>query len=157
VLFRAFGLFGPVESIVAVAAFLGTYLAAGWHFGASFPSGHVVLAASGAAFTAVVLGQMATALACRSIARPIGALGLFSNRLLLFAIGVGCLTLVFFLTLQPVAHMLGHSVPTLIGFLIALTAVLAILLVDLIHKVLRSRYRNRRIDQPRTPRAVLPS
>lgn len=154
VLFRAFGLFGPVEAIVALAAFLGTYLAAGWHFGASFPSGHVQLAASGAAFTAVVLGQMATALACRSIARPIGALGWFSNRLLLFAIGVECLTLVFFLAFRPVAHMLGHSVPTLTGFLIALTAVPAILLADLIHKVLRSRYRKRKIEQPRTQGAV---
>lgn len=157
VLFRAFGLFGPVEAIVALTAFLGTYLAAGWHFGASFPSGQVRLAAGGAAFTAVVLGQMATALACRSIARPVGALGWFSNRLLLFAIGVECLILVFFLTVSPVAHMLGHSVPTLIGFLIGLSAVPAILVVDLIHKGLRNRRRKRRIEQPRTQGAVLPS
>lgn len=157
VLFRAFGLFGPLESIVALAAFLGTYLAAGWHFGAGFPSGHVFLAASGAAFTAVVLGQMATALACRSIARPIGALGWFSNRLLLFAIGVECLTLVFFLNFKPVAHMLGHSVPTLIGFLIALTAVPAILLADLVHKGLKNRHRKTRLEQPRSQEAVLPS
>lgn len=158
VLFRAFGLFGPVESIIALAAFLGTYLAAGWHFGAGFPSGHVFLAASGAAFTAVVLGQMATALACRSIARPICTLGWSSNRLLLFAIAVECLTLVFFLNFKPVAHMLGHSVPTLTGFLIALTAVPAILLVDLIHKMLRSRHRKTRIEQqPRSQEAVLSS
>jgi magnesium-transporting ATPase (P-type) len=139
VLFRAFGLFGPVEAIVAMAAFLATYLEAGWHFGASIPSGNVFLAASGAAFTAVVLGQMATVLACRSTARWIGTMGWLSNPLLLFAIGVEMMALVSFLGFKPVAHMLGHSVPTVTGLLVALTAVPAILVADLVHKALRGR------------------
>ncbi|MBZ5520647.1 MAG: cation-transporting P-type ATPase [Acidobacteriia bacterium] len=139
VLFRAFGLFGPVESVVAMAAFLATYLAAGWHLGTSFPSGTLFFAASGAAFTAVVLGQMATALACRSTTRWVGALGWSSNPLLLFAIGMESLALVVFLSFKPIAHMLGQSVPTLIGLLVALTAIPAILFADLVHKALRTR------------------
>jgi calcium-translocating P-type ATPase len=150
VLFRAFGLFGPLESVVAMAAFLATYLAAGWHFGSSFPFGNVFLAASGAAFTAVVLGQMGTALACRSTTRWVGTLGWFSNPLLLFAIGVEFLALVGFLSLEPVAHMLGHSVPTVAGLLVALAAVPAILLADLIHKSLRNHGSGLTMERPRT-------
>jgi len=147
VLFRAFGLFGPVESVVSIAAFLATYLAAGWHFGTTFPAGDVFPAASGAAFTAVVLGQMATAIACRSTARWPGALGWFSNPLLLAAIGVEFLALIGFLAFKPLAHMLGHSVPTVIGMLTALTAIPAILLADLVHKALLNRRRGRKIER----------
>jgi magnesium-transporting ATPase (P-type) len=143
VLFRAFGLFGPLESVVATAAFLATYAAAGWHFGAGFPPGKVFLAASGAAFTAVVVGQMGTALACRSTTRWVGALGWSSNLLLLFAIAVEFLALLTFLSFRPVAHMLGHSVPTVAGLLVALTAMPIILLADLMHKTLRNRHRLR--------------
>jgi len=147
VLFRAFGLFGPLESVVAMAAFLATYVAAGWHFGAGFPSGNVFFAASGAAFTAVVLGQMGTALACRSTTRWVGKLGWASNPLLLFAIGIEFLALVSFLSFKPVAHMLGQSVPTLVGLAVALTAVPVILVADLIHKTLRRHYRNAEIER----------
>jgi magnesium-transporting ATPase (P-type) len=141
VLFRAFGLFGPLESIIAMAAFLMTYVAAGWRFGASFPSGSVFLAASGAAFTAIVLGQMGTALACRSTTRSVGRLGWSSNPLLLFAIGVELMALVMFLAVGPLARMLGQSAPTAMGLLVALSALPAILLADLVHKRLQERSR----------------
>ena len=52
-----------------MAAFIAALVAAGWRPGDSFPTGHALLAASGAAFAAVVLGQMANAFACRSATR----------------------------------------------------------------------------------------
>ena len=59
---RAFGLLGPVEALVAMTAFVAVLTAGGWSPGSPLPSTDTVMAASGAAFTAVVLGQMATAL-----------------------------------------------------------------------------------------------
>lgn len=147
VLFRAFGLFGPLESVVAMAAFLATYAATGWHFGGPFPSGNVYLAASGAAFTAVVLGQMGTALACRSTTRWVGRLGWFSNPLLLFAIAVEFLVLVCFVRVTPVAHMLGQTEPTATGLAVALTAAPIILIADFIHKSQRDHRARRPTDR----------
>ena len=54
---RAFGLLGPVEALVAMTAFVAVLAAAGWSPGSPIPSTDTVMAASGAAFTAVVLGQ----------------------------------------------------------------------------------------------------
>src|SRR5581483_10825922 len=63
---RAFGLLGPVEALMEMTAFLAALGAVGWRLGGPFPTGRALLAASGAAFTAVVIGQMANAFACRS-------------------------------------------------------------------------------------------
>src|SRR5438477_10991955 len=65
-LMRAFGILGPVEALIEMTAFLVSMAAAGWRPGMAFPGGAVFLAASGAAFAAVVIGQMANAFACRS-------------------------------------------------------------------------------------------
>jgi calcium-translocating P-type ATPase len=151
VLFRAFGLFGPLEAVIAMSAFLVTYAAAGWRFGGSFPSGSMYLAASGAAFTAVVLGQMGTALACRSSTRWVGRLGWSSNPLLLFAIAVEFLALVGFVSFTPVARMLGQSLPTAAGLVVALTAAPAILIADFIHKSRRNQPAWKAGDHSRMP------
>jgi hypothetical protein len=66
---RVFGVLGPAEAVVEMAAFIAVLLAGGWTWGAA-PSSVLLAAASGTAFTAVVLGQMATAFACRS--NPMG-------------------------------------------------------------------------------------
>ena len=76
-----------------MTAFLVALVAAGWRPGQPFPTGHALLAASGAAFTAVVIGQVANAFACRSATRWPGALGWTSNRLLLGAVAVELLAL----------------------------------------------------------------
>ena len=49
VLFRAFGILGPVEAVVEMAAFFVVLMVAGWRPGAAFPTGESLLAASGAA------------------------------------------------------------------------------------------------------------
>ena len=80
VLRRVFGVLGPVEAAVEMAAFFVALGVAGWRPGESFPSGAPLLAASGAAFAAVVIGQMANAFACRSASRPPWRLGWTTNR-----------------------------------------------------------------------------
>src|SRR5690606_23293680 len=83
VLRRAFGVLGPVVAATSMAAFVASYLAAGWRPGDPFPGGHVALAASGAAFMGVVLPQTLNAFACRSSSRWPGSLGWTTNRLLI--------------------------------------------------------------------------
>ena len=78
---RAFCVLGLTEAFAEVTAFLVALLAAGWRPGDTFPTGHALMAASGAAFAAVVIGQAANAFACRSATRPPWLLGWRSNRL----------------------------------------------------------------------------
>ncbi|WP_211435582.1 cation-translocating P-type ATPase [Trujillonella endophytica] len=137
---RALLVLGPVEATVAMGAFLTVLLGAGWSYGDDVPSG-TLAGASGAAFTAVVLGQFATAFACRSTHRPAWRLPWRSNRLLVWAVAVELLVLVGMLAVPPVADLLGQRPPPLPGLLVALLAVPAVLLVDGLAKTLRTRPR----------------
>jgi magnesium-transporting ATPase (P-type) len=137
---RAFGVLGPVEAFVELAAFLGVFIAAGWRPGDTFPHGSTLLAASGAAFTAVVLGQVANAFACRSTVRPVWRIGWATNRLLLGAIVAELGMLAGFLYLPPLADLLDQAPPSWIGFVVALLAIPAVLIADTAQKaVLRRR------------------
>ena len=91
--------------------------------GTSFPTGDALLAASGAAFTAVVLGQAANAFACRSATVPPWRLGWFSNRLLVWAVLAELGLLAVFLFLGPLAAVLGHAPPSPGGLAVALAAI----------------------------------
>jgi calcium-translocating P-type ATPase len=134
VLRRAFGLFGPTEAAVEIAAFLASLVASGWRPGESFPTGVALATASGAAFTAVVIGQMANAFACRSTRVRPGALGWTTNRLLLFSVAVELVLLVGFLYIGPVADVLDHRGPSVVGFAVALLAAPAVFAVDALDK-----------------------
>jgi magnesium-transporting ATPase (P-type) len=138
VLRRAFGRFGPTEAVIEIAAFLVSLVASGWRPGESFPTGVALATASGAAYTAVVIGQMANASACRSTRVLPGALGWTSNPLLVFSVAIELLLLVGFLYIGPVADVLEHQGPSLAGFAVAVLAAPAVLAVDAIDK---RRYR----------------
>ncbi len=131
---RAFARFGPAEAAVELLAFVGSLLAAGWRPGDPAPTGAVLYTASGAAFAAVVLGQLVTALACRSAEHPVWRTGLRGNRLLLGAILVELGALAVFLLVPPVAGILGQQFPSLPGLLIAASAIAVILAVDALDK-----------------------
>ncbi len=137
---RAFGILGPVEATVELGAFIVAFLAAGWRPGDAFPHGSVLLAASGAAFTAVVLGQLATAFACRSTTRPVWSMSWTSNPLLLGAVGAELVMLAGFLFVGPLAHALDQQPPTLAGLAAAAVAIPAVFVADTVHKsVIRAR------------------
>jgi magnesium-transporting ATPase (P-type) len=143
---RAFGVLGPVEATVSLAAFLVALSAAGWQPGAEFPTGSALLSASGAAFAAVVFGQVANAFACRSTTRPPWRLGRRRNRLLLPAIGAEISMLLGFLYIPPLADLLGQAGPSWPGYLMALACAPAVLLADLVHKRLRARRASERLS-----------
>jgi magnesium-transporting ATPase (P-type) len=136
---------GPAEAAVEMTAFLVTFLAAGWRPGTPLPGGSVALQASGAAFAAVVFGQVANAFACRSTVRPVWRQSLRTNGLLLVAVGTSLAALGAFLLVPPLADLLDQAPPSLPGLLVALAAVPAVVLVDGAHKArLAARHRARR-------------
>ncbi len=139
VLRRAFGVLGPVEALVEMVAFITVLLAAGWSLGSPVAADGIVLAASGAAFSAVVLGQLATAVACRSTTRTVRQVGLRDNRLLLGAMAVELGLLSVFLFWQPIADLLDHEPPTLLGLGVAALAIPAIVVADTIDKRVSAR------------------
>lgn len=131
---RVFGVLGPVEALFEMTAFVVALLAAGWRPGEAFPTGPALLAASGAAFVAVVIGQMANAFACRSATSWPGRLGWTTNRLLLWAVAVELVALAAFVLIPPVADLLDHAMPPLAGLAVALATAPAVLAADALHK-----------------------
>ena len=140
---RVFAVLGPAEAFAEMSAFLVALVAAGWRPGDDFPTGHALMAASGAAFAAVVFGQLANAFACRSATVAPWRLGWRSNRLLLWAVGVELAVLMFFLAAGPVARLLDQAVPPLAGLIAAGLAAPLVLGVDRAHKARRSARRAR--------------
>jgi len=134
---RAFGVLGPTEAVVALLAFLTTFAAAGWRPGDSFPGGSLRASASGAAFAAIVLGQIANTFACRSRSVPAWRVPMRVNRLLVPAVMIEAAVLVGLITIPALADLLGQGVPTVAGGLVALTAPLAVLAVDAVDKARR--------------------
>ena len=133
VAWRAFGLLGPVESLMAMSAFIAVLLSGGWSWGTT-PDSALLAQASGAYFITVVAGQMGNALACRSSTLTIRHLGLATNPTLLWAalIALGiALTMVF---LPALADLLGQAAPPTIGWVIAAAAPVVLLLVDAVDK-----------------------
>ena len=133
-LLRALVVLGLTESIVEMAAFVTALRSAGWRVGLAFPSGAPLLAASGAAFTAVVAGQMANAFACRSARLRPGRLGWLSNRFLVVAVGCEAAMLIAFLFVRPLASLLGQAPPDRVSLLAALLAIPAVLAADALYK-----------------------
>jgi magnesium-transporting ATPase (P-type) len=131
---RAFGVLGPTEALMAMAAFLASYLAAGWRPGSPFAGGHTLETASGAAFLAVVLAQLANAYACRSATRWPGALGWRTNRLLGPAVVMALAISLAFLFVPPIARQLHQRPPSIAGWAVALVAPLLLLAVDAMEK-----------------------
>jgi magnesium-transporting ATPase (P-type) len=134
---RAFGVLGPTEAFVELLAFVTVFWASGWRPGDSFPEGDVLLAASGAAFAAVVFGQMANAFACRSPWVWPGRLGWFTNRMLVVAVAIELVIVAGFYLIPPVADQLGQSVPPLSGWVVAASAAPAVLAMDALFKAIR--------------------
>jgi magnesium-transporting ATPase (P-type) len=141
---RAFGVLGPTEAVVEMAAFFATFLAAGWRPGEDLPGGSTLLAASGAAFSAVVVGQMANAFACRSTRRPAWRIPVATNPLLVWAVVAGFAMLAAFLFVPPLADLLDQAPPTGAGWAVAVLAAPAVLVADAVQKRWIWRGRRRR-------------
>jgi calcium-translocating P-type ATPase len=134
VMVRAFAVLGPAEAVVALSAFVASFVAAGWSPGENFPGGAVMWSASGAAFSAIVLGQAANAFACRSASLPAWKVAISGNWLLVAAVGVELVLLLALLYVPSVARLLGHAGPSATGFWVAALAIPALLVCDAVYK-----------------------
>ena len=144
---RVFGVLGPVEAVVEMAAFVAVLWADGWRPGGPAPAVGTLLSASGAAFAAVVLGQAANAFACRDTTRCAFAQGWQRNRLLVVGVAVEIVLLGVLLFLEPLAQLLGQAPPSSIGWSIAALAAPAVIAADAIHKDLtHAHHQARPID-----------
>lgn len=135
---RVFGVLGPAEAVVEMGAFTAVLVLGGWTIGAE-PTPALLATASGTAFAAVVLGQLANAFACRSETRWIGRLRWTSNPLLLWAVATEAAILLVFLGFPPLAGLLGGSLPTAAGWAFAALALPAVVAADTLHKAARAR------------------
>ena len=133
-----FGGPGLAEAVVEMAAFVAVLLAGGWTWGDT-PSQALLATASGTAFTVVVLGQMATAFACRSETRWVGRLDWRGNPPPLGAVAAQIAALFMFIGIPALARLLGGSFPSALGWLLASLAIPAVLLADAAHKATRAR------------------
>ena len=130
VAFRAFGVLGPVESLLSMVAFLATWWASGWRPGDDVPGAAVLAAASGATFATVVLAQKANAFACRSSTLPAWRMSPTANRYLLVAIVAELLFAGGILFVGPMAEFFDQAAPVAAGWLVALASMPMVLLAD---------------------------
>ena len=146
---RSFLWLGPAEATWVMTTFVLSLMVEGWRVGQSLPGGDVELRASGAAFTALVLAQVANAFACRSTRLLVWQLSVRRNALLLWAIGSQLVLCVAFLVIAPVARVLHQAPPTLAGTAVALLAVPLMVIVDTLQKQSALRRQLRRLVRPR--------
>jgi magnesium-transporting ATPase (P-type) len=141
-LWRAFGLLGPVEAAMSLLTFAFVLLLGGWQWG-EVPGAGLLATASGGAFVAIVVGQLANALACRSQTRPAWATRLRGNGLLAWALVVEVVVCLGFVDFPPLASVLGGGWPSAAGMVgVGLTAV-AVVLADAGAKAVSRRRRAR--------------
>ena len=131
-------------------------LTQGWWTPGTTPSPHLLAAASGTAFAAIVLGQLANSFACRSESRWIGSVGLTGNRLLLLAVTIEAATLLVFVGVPPIARLLGGAMPGATGWLLALVAVPCVWAADTAGKAARARTAARSQASSRRPTVPIP-
>lgn len=142
---RAFLVLGPAEAAMSMLAFLVVLFAGGWRLGQT-PDAALLATASGTAFAAIVLGQLANAYACRSVTRPVPRIGLRGNRLLLWAVAFELVVLAVFLFVPPLPELLGGHAPSPLGWGLALATIPVVVLADAAMKAL-VRVTLRRRDQ----------
>jgi magnesium-transporting ATPase (P-type) len=149
---RAFLVLGTTEAVVSLGAFLAVLLAGGWRWGDT-PSPALLAVASGTAFAAIALGQMATAFACRSTVRPIWRVNPTTNPLVAYAVGAQVLLLLGFLGIPFIAGLLGGAWPSPEGWLLASLAIPAVVVMDSLFKSLWSRS-STTADRRQTDRSI---
>ena len=135
-LMRALLVLGPVEALVSLCAFGAALWSAGWLPGTPVSQQTSTLAASGAAFGAVVLGQTVNAFVCRSETRAVWAIDRSVSALLWSAVALELALLVASLYVPAVARLLQHAPPSAASWGIASLALLLVPLADALFKQL---------------------
>jgi len=126
---RVFGVLGAAEVLTSTIAFTVVLLHGGWRWGDD-PSPGLLATASGTAFATIAIGQMANAFACRSASQPVWRMNPFGIALLVGMVGAELALLLAFVGLSPLAHQLGGTWPSGLGWTLAATGAVAVVLAD---------------------------
>ena len=114
-LFRAWGLLGGVSAVLVLIGFFSTLLAGGWQLGdptgPGSPLHHTWQQATTVTFLGIVACQIGTAFAARTERAPLRAVGVASNRLLLYGIAFELLFAAAVVALPPLQKVFGTAVP----------------------------------------------
>lgn len=145
-LVRSFAVLGLTEAVLAMTAFTIVLYDGGWSWGQT-PGTELLTVASGTAFAAIALGQMANAFTCRSTVLPVWQMNPFGNKLLLAAVAAEALLLVAFLGIPGFAHLLEGTWPSTLGWIAAASCPVLVLAVDgaVKRQHRRAKARSRRI------------
>jgi magnesium-transporting ATPase (P-type) len=130
---RSFGVLGLTEAAASLGAFAVVLVHGGWRWGMT-PEPGLLAAASGTAFAAIALGQMANAFACRSTRKPVWRLSLRDNLWVLAAVGAELVLLLAFLGVPWLAGLLGGAWPSTLGWTAAAASPVAVIAVDTLSK-----------------------
>ena len=126
---RSFLVLGATEATLSMAAFTVVLVHGGWRFGEE-PSPQLLAVASGTAFAAIAVGQMANAFACRSTTRPVWRLTWRGNPLVVAAVAAEVALLTAFLGSPWLSDLLGGSWPDPLGWAGAVTTGVGVVLAD---------------------------
>jgi magnesium-transporting ATPase (P-type) len=149
---RAFGVLGPIEASAAMTAFVVVLLAGGWGWGQT-PSDALLATASGSAFAAIALGQMANAFACRSTSQQVWRLDLRGNPLVVYAVLAELGLLVGFVGVPALQDLLGGTWPSLLGWSVALVGAAMLVAGDgIVKRLVRHPPAAPTESSPREPR-----
>jgi sodium/potassium-transporting ATPase subunit alpha len=87
VLARAYLFLGPIEAAAGLFGFFYVLYGGGWAYGEPLAtSGALYIQATSACLAAIIVTQVANVFACRSATESVFALGVFSNRLILYGL-----------------------------------------------------------------------
>ncbi|MDA8083905.1 MAG: cation-transporting P-type ATPase [Nitrospiraceae bacterium] len=137
VLIRGYLFLGFISTAGVLTAYFHVLLAGGWYWGMALPAdAPLARQASTATFLSIVLMQIGTALACRTMTQSVAGRGLLSNSLMLWGILTEVL-LSIFIIYHPWANRLFSTAPLGISvWLIMVPFMLLVIVADETRKYL---------------------
>jgi magnesium-transporting ATPase (P-type) len=115
-LLRAWGIMGSVSALLVMGGFLSVLIAAGWSpgdpVGEGTPLHGAYVEATTITFLGIVACQVGTAMAARTERTSLRAVGVFSNRLLLWGIAFELVVSAALVTVPPLQEVFDTAVPS---------------------------------------------
>ena len=115
-LLRAWGILGSVSALLVMGGFLSVLLAAGWSpgdpVGPGSPLHGAYVEATTITFLGIVACQVGTAMAARTERTSLRAVGITSNRLLLWGIAFEVAVSAALVTVAPLQEVFDTAVPS---------------------------------------------
>ena len=163
-LFRAWGFMGAISAALVLGGFFFVLLRAGWRPGDAVGQGHPLhdayRTATTMTFAGIVACQVGTAFASRTSYASLHAVGVFTNRLLLWGIGFELAFTAGLLYFAPLQRFFGTAALSAVDLLVLAPFPLVVWGADELwrwRRRVRSSPQRRSAAEPRYPRAQTPT